>query len=80
MNKSKVLSIGIVTLLLLAFVAAAIIPKDDWDFKEFYNLFNAKNITARYIDVKNVTLNNTILDANSNSIIYFENGTFVVEG
>lgn len=37
------------------------------------------NVTGN-IEVKNITIDNSIKDSNSDTRIFFENGTFVVEG
>lgn len=46
MKKKYLISLVIIAILCVVLVAAAIIPKDDWDFKNFYNIWNVKNITA----------------------------------
>ena len=55
MNRKKIvigLSVLISLIVMLGITTGTIIPKDDWDFKDYYNIFNANNITA-----KNITAN-----------------------
>ena len=51
--KRKIIIGLILLILLVGFVVGAIIPKDDWDFKDFYNIFNVNNITSKNITADN---------------------------
>lgn len=46
MKRKYLITILIIAMLCVVLVAAATIPNDDWDFKNYYNIFNVKNITA----------------------------------
>ncbi|KKL75612.1 hypothetical protein LCGC14_2053120, partial [marine sediment metagenome] len=47
----KLIVVLVMIIMVLGFTMAAIIPKDDWDLKNFYNIYNVKNMTVGTINV-----------------------------
>ncbi|KKK59692.1 hypothetical protein LCGC14_3031850, partial [marine sediment metagenome] len=75
----KLIVVLVMIIMVLGFTIAAIIPKDDWDLKNFYNIYNVKNMTVGTINVTG----NSILNLNwtylQNYPIACPAGTFLTQ-
>lgn len=58
MRNNKIIIGSMLLMILVGVVTAAVIPKDNWDFKNYYNLSNIANLSADYLS-GNIQWNNT---------------------